>query len=126
MWLMVTFAGAALLLAAIGVYGVTAYAVRERTHELGIRLALGASVTALRRMLIVESMRRAVVGIVVGVIGAFGLARALAALLFGVPPHDPVAFLAAPALLASVALCAVWLPALRATRIDPVTALRHD
>ena len=126
MSLMSVFAGSALLLAAIGVYGLTAYTVQQRTHDIGVRLALGATGAQVRCMLVMEGLRRAATGIAIGLASAFGVSRVLAALLFGVTPRDPVAFVAVPLVLASVVLAAVWIPALRATRIDPALALRHD
>ena len=126
MSLMSVFAGSALLLAAIGVYGLTAYTVQQRTHDIGVRLALGATGAQVRCMLVMEGLRRAATGIAIGLASAFGVSRVLAALLFGVTPRDPVTFVAVPLVLASVVLAAVWIPALRATRIDPALALRHD
>src|SRR5262249_48682075 len=124
--LMTTFAGSALLLAAIGVYGVTTYAVQRRTHEIGMRIALGGTVTQVRRMLVAQSMRSTLGGLALGLVGAFGVARLMAALLFGVTPHDPVAFLAGLLVLGLVAFVSVWIPSVRVTRIDPVKVLRHD
>jgi ABC-type antimicrobial peptide transport system permease subunit len=126
MSLMSVFAGSAVLLAVIGVYGLTAYSVRQRTYDIGVRLALGATASHVKRMLVIEGMQRALVGILIGVACAFGVARVLSAVLFGVTPRDPAVFLAAPIALAFVALAAVWVPALRVSSIDPVNALRHD
>jgi predicted lysophospholipase L1 biosynthesis ABC-type transport system permease subunit len=125
-WLMTTFAASALLLAAVGVYGVATYAVQERTHEIGVRLALGATAGQVRRMLVAQSLRWALVGVAIGIVGAWGVARLLAAVLFGVTAHDPATFVGGPLALALVALVAVWIPSHRVTRIDPVKALRHD
>jgi predicted permease len=124
--LMSVFGSTALLLAAIGVYGLMAYSVAQRTQEIGIRLALGAEVSDVRNMVIAQGMRLAAIGIVIGIASSFGLARLLADFLFGVKPLDPLVFTLAPAILAAVALFAVWLPARRATRIDPITALRSE
>ncbi len=124
--LMSIFGCTALLLAAIGVYGLMAYAVAQRSQEIGIRLALGAEPANVRDMVILQGMRLAALGIAIGLVSSFGLTRLIASSLFGVKPHDPVAFLLAPAVLAGVALVAVWLPARRATRVDPVTALRSE
>ena len=126
MWLMTVFGGAALLLAAIGIYGLMAYSVEQRTQELGIRLALGAGATEIRNMVVVQGMRLAIVGVVVGLAAAFGVSRLIASFLFGVGVWDPLVFAAVPVLLATVALLAVWLPATRGSRIDPIIALRAE
>ena len=120
------FALAALLLAAIGVYGVIAYSVVQRTREIGIRMALGAQPGDVRRMLLVEGGRLAALGVVLGVAGALLLTRAMSALLYGVGPRDLLTFASVPAILASVALAACFFPALRASRVDPSTALRSE
>jgi putative ABC transport system permease protein len=124
MLLMGVFGGSALLLAAIGIYGLMAYSVAQRTQEIGIRLALGAGSTAVKRMVVMQGMRLALVGVIVGLASAFGLTRFIAGFLFGVKPLDPGVFAAIPVLLALVALLAVWIPARRASRVDPVIALR--
>jgi len=126
MWLMTVFGCCALLLAAIGVYGLMAYSVEQRTQEIGIRLALGADTAAVRKMVVVQGMRLAIVGVVIGVASAFGLARLMQTLLFGVTTRDPLVFAGVPALLTAVAFLAVWLPARRASRVDPVVALRYE
>ncbi len=126
MLLMGIFAGVALLLAAIGIYGLMAYSVEQRTQEIGIRLALGAEAGSVRRMVVFQGMRLAVAGIVLGIAGAFGLTRFIAAFLFGVDARDPAVFAGIPVLLAVIALAAVWLPALRASRVDPLEALRYE
>jgi ABC-type antimicrobial peptide transport system permease subunit len=126
MLLMTVFGSAALLLAAIGIYGLMAYSVAQRAQEIGIRLALGASTRDVRRMVISQGMRLAVVGVAIGVASAFGLARVVASLLYGVTPRDPVVFTATPIALALVAFVGVWLPARRAVRVDPVSALRAE
>jgi len=125
MLLMTVFAAAALALAAIGIYGLMAYSVEQRTQEIGIRLALGAEGRKVRNMVIVQGLRLAIVGVVVGLASAFGLARLIASLLFGVKAWDPTVFAVIPILLTIVALMAVWLPAGRASRVDPVIALRE-
>jgi ABC-type antimicrobial peptide transport system permease subunit len=102
------------------------YSVEQRTQELGIRMALGAQASNLRNMVIGQGMILAVVGVVIGIGGAFWLTRFLATFLFGVTAWDPVAFLVTPLLLSAVALFAVWIPARRATRVDPMTALRLE
>jgi putative ABC transport system permease protein len=126
MLLLTVFGCAALLLAAIGVYGLMAYSVEQRTQEIGIRLALGAAVGEVRNMVIVQGMRLALAGVVMGVIAALALSKLVESLLFGVTARDPMVFVAVPVMLAAVALVAVWLPALRATRIDPIDALRCE
>jgi ABC-type antimicrobial peptide transport system permease subunit len=126
MTLLTVFGCTALLLAAIGIYGLMAYSVQQRTQELGIRIALGAAPGDVRNAIVVQGMRLALAGVMIGEAAAFGLTRFLANFLFGVKTWDPVVFTTVPVLLSSVALLAVWLPALRATRIDPVTALRCE
>jgi putative ABC transport system permease protein len=122
--LMTTFALSALALAAIGIYGVMAYAVQQRTREIGVRLALGAEPGAVRTMVVLQGMRLASVGVLVGVGAAYGLSRYMRSLLFGVEARDPLVFVGVPVLLGVIALLAVWLPAARASRIDPLGALR--
>jgi putative ABC transport system permease protein len=126
MWLMTVFGIVALLLAAIGIYGLMAYSVEQRTQEIGIRLALGAKVTQVKRMVVMQGMRLALVGVAVGTAGAFALARAIASFLFGVESWDPAVFAAAPAVLTLVALAAAWIPARRASRVSPIEALRYE
>jgi len=120
------FAAVALLLAMVGIYGLTSYSVAQRTQEIGIRLALGAEVGRVRNMVVLQGMRLAVVGVIIGVAGAFGLTRLIASLLYGVQARDPIVFVIIPLLLSVAALVAVWVPARRATRIDPVQALRCE
>jgi len=126
MLLLTIFGASALLLAAIGIYGLMAYSVEQRTQEIGIRLALGAETGAVRNMVVVQGMRLALIGVVVGVVGAFGLTRLLEKFLYGVKTLDPLVFISVPILLSLVALFAVWLPAQRATKIDPLEALRYE
>jgi predicted permease len=126
MLLMSLFGSSALLLAAIGIYGLMAYSVEQRTQEIGIRLALGAATRDVRRMIIVQGMRLALAGVVIGMASAFGLARVIANLLYGVTPRDPMVFITVPLVLAAVALLGVWLPARRAVGVDPVVALRVE
>jgi predicted lysophospholipase L1 biosynthesis ABC-type transport system permease subunit len=126
MLLLTVFGCAALLLAAIGVYGLMSYSVEQRTQEIGIRLALGAELGQVRNMVIVQGMSLAVAGVAIGTVSAFALSRLIETLLFGVTARDPVVFVAVPGVLTLVALIAVWLPALRATRIDPIDALRCE
>jgi ABC-type antimicrobial peptide transport system permease subunit len=120
------FSCSALLLAAIGVYGLMAFSVRQRTQELGVRLALGATPAQVRNAVVREGMVPAATGVAAGFGIAFGLSRLLASALFGVKPHDPLVFGAIPIVLALVAIIAAWLPACRATRIDPAVALRCE
>lgn len=126
MWLMTAFGGAALLLAAIGIYGLMAYMVVQRTQEIGIRLALGADGAQVKSMVVAQGMRLALVGVAVGVGASFALARLITSFLFGVKASDPLVFVSAPLLLTAVALVAVWWPARRASRVDPLTALRYE
>jgi putative ABC transport system permease protein len=126
MALCLIFAGLALLLAAVGIYGVLAYSVAQRTREIGIRMALGANARDVLRMVMGQGAKVTGVGLVIGAAGAFLLTRAMASLLFEVKPHDPLVFLATGALLAAVALVASFIPSLRAVWIHPSEALRHD
>jgi predicted permease len=126
MLLMIVFAGAALLLASIGIYGLMAYSVEQRTQEIGIRIALGALASSVRRMVVMQGLRLALVGVLIGVASAYGLAQLIQSILFGVNARDPLVFVGIPIVLAVVALIAVWLPALRASRVDPLTALRCE
>ncbi|HET6229023.1 MAG TPA: ABC transporter permease [Longimicrobiaceae bacterium] len=116
----------ALALAAVGVYGVMAYAVSQRSREIGIRMALGAQTRDVLRLVVGQGAGLAAIGIGLGMLGGAGVARILGSILYGVHAADPAAFLASPAVLACVALLASWLPARRATRVDPMTALRQD
>ena len=125
MWLMTVFGGCALLLAAIGIYGLMAYSVEQRTQEIGIRMALGAQGSQVKNMMVRQGMLLAIVGVAIGLGAALVLARFIASFLFGVGKWDPAVFVAAPAVLTVVALIAVWLPARRASQIDPIIALRY-
>jgi putative ABC transport system permease protein len=126
MMLLTIFGSSALLMAAIGIYGFMAYSVQQRTQELGIRMALGAQAPNIRNMVIRQGMFLAIVGVVIGMGGAFWLTRFLASFLFGVKAWDPLAFIVTPLLLSAIALIAIWIPAYRATRVDPMTALRFE
>jgi len=125
-WLMTVFGGCAALLAAIGVYGLMAYVVQQRTGEIGIRMALGADASRIRRMLMTHGITIAVPGVVIGVTASWWLARFIAALLFDVSPRDPVVFIAAPIVFVILTLVGAWIPARRAIRVDPATALRAE
>ena len=120
------FAGTALLLAVVGLYGALAYAVTERTHELGIRIAIGASPAQVRTLVLSQGLRAVAGGVLVGGAVALFAGHALRSALFGVEPADPVTFVMVPALLLGVAFVAALIPARRATRVDPVTALRAE
>jgi putative ABC transport system permease protein len=126
MLMMTVFGGAALFLAAIGIYGLMAYSVQQRTQEIGIRLALGAGMGSVRKMVVFQGMRLALVGVAIGIGAALGLTRLISTFLFGVRDKDPAVFTSVAILLSLVSLLAVWFPARRATRIDPVIALRHE
>jgi ABC-type antimicrobial peptide transport system permease subunit len=126
MLLLTIFGVVALVLAAIGIYGLMAYSVEQRTQEMGIRMALGADRSSIRNLVVWHGMRLAIIGVVVGIGAAFGLTRFLATFLFGVKAWDPIVFVAVPLVLAAVALLAVWLPAMRASRLNPMQALRVE
>ncbi|MGC2616349.1 MAG: ABC transporter permease, partial [Terracidiphilus sp.] len=126
MMLLTIFGAIALVLAAIGIYGLIAYSVQQRTQEIGIRMALGADRGTIRKMVVWDGMRLTLIGMVVGIGASFGLTRLIASFLFGVKTWDPTAFIAVPVVLATVALLAVWLPALRASRVEPMMALRVE
>jgi putative ABC transport system permease protein len=123
---MTVFAGLALLLAAIGLYGVLAYLVSQRTHEIGIRVAIGADPARVRTMIMAQGLRLAAGGLIIGLGASLLLAQLVRTLLHGVSPYDPATFAAVPAALLGVALVASWLPARRATRVDPLAALKSE
>jgi predicted permease len=126
MLLMSVFGGSALLLSVIGIYGLIAYTVRQRTREIGIRMAIGADGPQVRGLFIRQGMVLTTAGIIIGVAVAWALARSLASFLFGVQARDPLVFSAVPVCLALAALIAIWMPASRALRIDPAEALRRE
>jgi putative ABC transport system permease protein len=124
--LLAVFAGIALLLSAVGIYGVVSYSVVQRTHELGIRSALGASALSLARLVIGNGMLMAVIGLAIGLGGAFAVTRTLSTLLFNISPNDPMTMISVALILAAIALLACYVPARRATRVDPMEALRYE
>jgi ABC-type antimicrobial peptide transport system permease subunit len=126
MMLLTIFGAVALVLAAIGIYGLMAYSVQQRTQEIGIRMALGADRSTIRKLVVWHGMRLALVGVALGIGAAFGLSRLISSFLFGVKSWDPAVFVSVPIILTAVALVAVWLPATRASRLDPMQALRVD
>ena len=126
MLLLAVFAGLALVLAAVGIYGVMSYAVTQRTQEIGVRMAIGAQQRDVLRMILRHALAIAAVGLALGVAGALLLTKAMAGLLYAVKPADPVTFAIVPGLLLAVAAAAAWLPARRAARVDPLVALRHE
>ncbi len=126
MLLLTIFGAMALVLAAIGIYALMSYSVAQRTQEMGIRMALGADCRHIRGMVVWQGMRLALAGVALGVGAAFGLTRLISSLLYSVKAIDPVAFIAAPILLTTIALIAVWLPAARASKVDPMQVLRAE
>jgi predicted permease len=126
MLLLTIFGVVALVLAAIGIYGLLAYSVEQRTQEMGIRMALGADGASIRNLVVRQGMQLALAGAAVGIAAAFALTRLLSSLLFGVKPWDPAVFISAPLVLSAVALLAVWLPATHASKLDPMQALRNE
>ena len=120
------FAGTALLLTAIGIYGVMAYAVAQRTNEIGIRIALGAAQSSIFRLVVGQAMTLVAISVVIGLAGAFAATRLLNSLLFGVTAWDPITFVSLVIVVSLVAFLAAWLPARRAARVDPIIALRTE
>ena len=120
------FAFVALLIASIGIYGVLAYSVVQRTDEIGVRMALGATPRGVLQLIVGEGMKVALIGIGIGLLRGLALGRALSSLVFGVPVRDPATFLGAAVALAGVAFAACAVPALRASRVDPLVALRYE
>ena len=126
MALMSVFAGLALVLVAVGIYGILSYSVRQRTHEIGIRLAMGAQRKDVLRLVVGQGLKFTFVGLGLGVAGALALSRYLSSQLYGIKPDDPLTFVAVSLLLLAVALLAAYIPARRATKVDPIVALRCE
>jgi len=125
-WMMLVFAILALLLAAVGMYAVMSYAVSQRTHEIGIRMALGARPADILKLVVSQGLALTVMGIVIGLAGAFGVTKALSGLLYGVTSTDPPTYIGLSLALGTVALLACYVPTRKATRIDPMIALRRE
>src|SRR5262249_47547588 len=125
-WLFVIFSGLALVLGAVGIYSLVSYSVAERTHEVGVRLALGATPNDVLKLILQQGMLLTLPGIAFGLAAAVGLTHFLASLLYGVEPVDPAIFAIVSILLSCVALAATYVPARRATKVDPMVALRFE
>jgi len=126
MMLLSIFGGLALVLASVGIYGVISYAVSQRTREIGVRMALGARPADVLRMILAEGLKLVAVGVALGVAAALMLTRLLEGMIYGVSMRDPLIFVLVNLLMVAVSLAACYVPALRATRVDPITALRYE
>jgi ABC-type antimicrobial peptide transport system permease subunit len=126
MLLLSIFGGLALMLASVGIYGVISFAVSQRTREIGVRMALGARPADVLRMILTEGLKLVAVGVVLGVAAALMLTRLLEGMVYGVSMRDPLIFVLVNLLMVAVSLAACYVPALRATRVDPITALRYE
>ncbi|HEX3585483.1 MAG TPA: FtsX-like permease family protein, partial [Candidatus Angelobacter sp.] len=124
--LLAIFAGLALILAAIGIYGVIAYSVVQRTREIGIRMALGAVRTDVLHLILRQGVRIGILGLLLGTVASYIATRMLSSMLFGVDPHDPLIFFGVAASILVVVMLASYIPARRATRVDPLVALRYE
>jgi ABC-type antimicrobial peptide transport system permease subunit len=126
MLLLAAFALVALFLAAVGIYGVVAYTVSQRTQEIGVRLAIGAERHDVLALVVGGGMKLALVGVAIGLAGALGLSRLIATMLFSVTPFDPVSYAATAAVLTAIAALACYVPARRAVKVDPIVAMRQE
>jgi ABC-type antimicrobial peptide transport system permease subunit len=125
-WLMAIFSATALLLAVVGVYSLIAYSVEQRRYEIGVRMALGARPTDIRKVIVWRGMILTLIGIAAGLAAAFNLSKLVSGFLFGVTARDPLVFISATLLLMAVGFLAAWLPSWRVMQINPITLLRHD